>query len=599
MKRKVGWLFLSFLMALSLVLASCAPAEEEEEEVVVIEEEEEVVTEEEEEVVTEEEEEVVTEEEGAPQYGGTMTYVFRRPPQGFDEHLFSGAPTMNLTNEYLMGGNRKKGPGPNGDGATDYYLSWIPFPEYYDGQLAESYTLEPGKVTFKIRQEVYWQNKPPVNGREFDAYDAEFALSRSFFEERLYTYYPPGIGPDRIEATDKWTLECDIPIATTGLIFLELGGWCKILPPEPVEEYGDMMNWKNANGTGPYMLTDYVPMSSATFTRNPNYWMYDEFNPENQLPYIDTIKALVIQDMSTKLAALRTGKVDTLREILQEDADSLLATNPELESYGGYVQTGGYLYMRLDKPELPFADIRVRQAMAIAIDREAIVNDLYGGNASAYCYPAHPSPTFDVIRIPFEDLPEAVQELYDFNPTKAKALLAAAGYENGFKTKCNILMENIDIMSVIQANLLDVGIDMELIVMEDGAFSAMQSARAHEEMLYWTRSICVPWEMAEYKVGDPRNGSYVDDPFLTEARLKIMESFVVDMPSVYPYWKENVAAYLLEKAYHFTPPVAMNYTFWQPWLKDYYGEYSYGYYNVYDNFKWLWIDQDLKKSMGH
>ena len=82
-----------------------------------------------------------------------------------------------------------------------------------------------------------------------------------------------------------------------------------IYPPEVIEEHGDAQDWRNLVGTGPYMLTDWVKDSSVTYTKNPNYWGYDEKFPENRLPYLDEVKSLIIPDSSTLLAALRTGKI--------------------------------------------------------------------------------------------------------------------------------------------------------------------------------------------------------------------------------------------------------------------------------------------------
>ena len=76
------------------------------------------------------------------------------------------------------------------------------------------------------------------------------------------------------------------------------GGW--IYPPEVIGQHGHMQDWKTAVGTGPYMLTDWVKGSAITYTKNPNYWGHDEKFPENRLPYLDEVKALIIPDPSTR-----------------------------------------------------------------------------------------------------------------------------------------------------------------------------------------------------------------------------------------------------------------------------------------------------------
>ena len=64
------------------------------------------------------------------------------------------------------------------------------------------------------------------------------------------------------------------------------GSYMFIQPPEVIEQFGDMQDWRNIVGTGPFMMTDFVLDSSLTFTKNPNYWGFDEKYPENRLPYV-------------------------------------------------------------------------------------------------------------------------------------------------------------------------------------------------------------------------------------------------------------------------------------------------------------------------
>ena len=85
--------------------------------------------------------------------------------------------------------------------------------------------------------------------------------------------------------------------------------------PEVIEQSGDAKDWRNLVGTGPLMQTDVVEGSSYTWdTKNPNYWGYDEKYPENRLPYVDELRFLLMPEVATRLAALRTGKIDFIGE---------------------------------------------------------------------------------------------------------------------------------------------------------------------------------------------------------------------------------------------------------------------------------------------
>ena len=82
------------------------------------------------------------------------------------------------------------------------------------------------------------------------------------------------------------------------------------MPPEVIEQHGDVRDWRNLVGTGPFMLTDIVEGASLTYTKNPDYWGYDEKYPENRLPYVDELTRLEIPEEATALAALRSGRID-------------------------------------------------------------------------------------------------------------------------------------------------------------------------------------------------------------------------------------------------------------------------------------------------
>jgi len=78
----------------------------------------------------------------------------------------------------------------------------------------------------------------------------------------------------------------------------------------PVPANPALGNWHNAIGSGPFMLTDYVDSSSATYVANPNYWGFDFRWPKNKLPYLSQYKLLIIPAAPTAEAAMRVGKID-------------------------------------------------------------------------------------------------------------------------------------------------------------------------------------------------------------------------------------------------------------------------------------------------
>ena len=157
-----------------------------------------------------------------------------------------------------------------------------------------------------------------MNGREFDAHDVEWNFHR-YLGLGDFTEDGPSAGKGgvtmgaeivSVTATDKWTVEIKLAKPTLDVLGKMLNNYFIVLPREVIEKYGDAKDWRNLVGTGPWMITDLVDGSSLTYTKNPNYWGYDEKYPENRLPYIDQLRALIMPEVATHMAALRTAKVD-------------------------------------------------------------------------------------------------------------------------------------------------------------------------------------------------------------------------------------------------------------------------------------------------
>jgi len=604
-------------MVAALVLASCGPAEEGEEEVTpppIEEEEEEVVV-----VVPPEEEEVPPEgpemvkwtgkkADGTvvekwhekPRYGGVLTQGRETQPLFFDEILghVSNAPTIMITNEELLMGDWARGPA--GTGEASWLHIMFPALDTMTGMLAESWEMPDAETqVYHIRKGVYWHNKPPANGREMDAHDVVFSLIRLWQTTGSYhaSVYPWDITIESITAPDKWTVVIKSLPGKAGNAFEMACDHAKIVPRDTVERYGDLNDWRNSCGTGPFMLVDYVTGSSVTFERNDEYWGKDPLHPENQLPYLDGLKWLIIPDLSTRLAALRTAKVDHLRALQWEDAESLLQTSPELK-YIEYNPGGGWcLAWRIDKPDLPYYDIRVRRALNMAVNNQEIADTYFGGHAHIFTAPITPMIEYADIYTPLDEFPELIREQFEYHPDKARQLLAEAGYPDGFKTEAICYSSvHVDLLSIVKDYWAKIGVDLEIQKKEYGTYISIGARKTHQHMFVSGTISQIPFKFLTFQPGGYWNYNMVNDPRINDAFDTIMANRF-DVPKRRQLMKD-IVPYILEQAFRLDFPVANIDTFWWPWIKGFQGEYSVGYMNAEDFTWYVWLDQNLKEEMS-
>ena len=238
----------------------------------------------------------------APQYGGTITFAQQGEPAGPDT-VISGM----WAQIYVAGVLEKLVIGDWATPRDEWDFQVLNVPTNTIGALAESWS-QPDPLTYivKVRQGVHWHNKAPMNGRELTASDIEYnyhrilGLGSGFTERSEFATSFQGVQVESITATDKWTVVFELKeLNLVALASILDGDMAWIYPPEVIKEHGDVTDWRNVVGTGPMMLTDWTEGSSVTWDNNPDYRGYDEKYPENRLPYIDTLKALIMPEVAT------------------------------------------------------------------------------------------------------------------------------------------------------------------------------------------------------------------------------------------------------------------------------------------------------------
>jgi peptide/nickel transport system substrate-binding protein len=375
----------------------------------------------------------------------------------------------------------------------------------------------------------------------------------------------------------------------------------QVHPKEVIEEYGERAfeDWKNQVGTGPYILKDYVTGTGGTLVRNDNYWDYDERFPENKLPYLDTVKILIIPDSSTAYAALRTGKIDTQANVNWEIAEQLLKSTPYLK-YRTALGSSYGLRPRVDVK--PFDDIRVRKALNMAIDRETIAATFYGGNVEGIPV-AMTSPDLGDYYQSYTEWPADIAEGYMYDPAGAKALLAEAGYPSGFQTNVVIgSTSDLDLAQIFKAMLADVGIEMEINVVESTVFSSyVNTNRKHDQMAWdyfaWNFSPMRPFTL--FYSQNVRDNQNIVDPVFDAMYEKEVWTDAEPVISSAEYESRliqkvrDLNQYIVSQYWIVPAPQSFTLSFWQPWLMGYSGEIG----RCALNFSRCWIDQDMKKEL--
>ncbi|MBI4267614.1 MAG: ABC transporter substrate-binding protein [Chloroflexi bacterium] len=617
MKKKIGWLMVTCLMALSLVIASCAPASK-------------TPT-----ATTQPRTTVAPTTATAPtatatavpkapavdkpKYGGVLLTGRNADIVDFDDivGLPYAALLIQVTNDALWDGDWTKGPA-GGYGSNETYWDWHQDRwDHKTGYLAESWELAPtpdggGTVVWHLRQGIRFALNPDseasrlVGGREVISDDVVFSLNQQITDKRAFVYRAqPELRTLKISASDKYTVKFEVPPGAFEAAVSRLAS-AQVVPPEVVKKYGEMRDWRVSVGSGSFMLTEYIPGSSATLVRNPKYWMKNPIGPGkgDQLPYLDAVKILIIPDTSTRLAALRTAKLDHLgyhAPVGQEDAVQLRKQLPKLLSLktmrGGAISP---ISMKLDKP--PFNDIRVRRALFMATDFESIKNQYFKGDAQIITYPIGFDKAYASAYLGLDDpdMPASIRELYVYNVEKAKALLKEAGYPQGFKTK--LIFENaadqVDYFSIIKDMWAKIGVELTLETKEKAVYDATVRSRNFEGMI---RSHTAPTSML-YKLvmmrgADTTNPGGIADPVVESYYSKIQAAAGLLKWSEADQLHRELMKYALDQAWQIPVVGAPYYYFWWPWLKNYSGEAAVGYNNRHF-FDWVWLDQELKKSMG-
>jgi ABC-type transport system substrate-binding protein len=285
-----------------------------------------------------------------------------------------------------------------------------------EAELASSWERTPDGLsfTFKIKSGVKWQNVAPLNGRDFVAADAKSAFERYQKEGVYKTYW---VNVKSIEAPDASTVKITLTKPVVDFLYPLAGRYQTIFPHETVD---DGSIGKTVVGTGPLILKEAITGTRVALDKNPNYW-------ERQI-LIDGMEFRPMPDASARLAALRAGQVEYSYIVVgtKRDVDEVLKTNADMQVTMLRSSNSAGAVPLLNQQNPKWQDVRVRRALELSIDQNAISKLIFEGIGRTLSV----LPWFYV----FDDAPTIesgkLGNWVRYAPDEAKALLKAAGQEN-------------------------------------------------------------------------------------------------------------------------------------------------------------------------
>ncbi|MGE3590507.1 MAG: ABC transporter substrate-binding protein [Ilumatobacteraceae bacterium] len=320
--------------------------------------------------------------------------------------------------------------------------------------LAESWTVSPDGLswTFNLRSGVQFHNRDGSEAGEFTSADVKFTIETAMSTNS--TWYALSTWQavlSDIQTPDPQTVVINLKAPYPGLIgdvSSSVGG-LSIQSKAHIEAVGIEAALTDPVGTGPYVLKDQQRGASMTFEALPEHWRV--------VPEFQTITLNLIADETTRLANLETGSAD----IVQLSGSSLpelgsdVRTQQTPDAWTSHFFPGGMYFDRAEYVKVPYEDARVRKAMALAIDREALAETLYGGAAV-------PATGWGIYSFSNELTPP------EFDPEEAKRLLAEANWPSDYEITIWVQpspqLGDTELLSEAIAGMLaDVGIKSKLV----------------------------------------------------------------------------------------------------------------------------------------
>jgi peptide/nickel transport system substrate-binding protein len=356
-----------------------------------------------------------------PKRGGTINVGILAPISRMDPHTAPNQPafwTIGLIYSYLV--------------QYDKDLQLRP-------DLATSWERpDPRTHVFRLRRGVKFHN-----GREVTSTDVKYSIERIMDPRTGSSRRLRYASVERVEAPDPTTVVFRLRHPDNILPYLLADPASAIVPREVVEREGDLQ--RVAIGSGPFMLERLTADGGAVLVRNPDYY-------ERGKPYVDRVNLRNIPDNSARMTAVRTGDIDIATFLVTQQLP-LLRRDPSVIVTDGL--SGQYYFLALNARRPPYNDMKVRQAVAWALDRDTLVRVALAGEG----FPLNAGP------LPPWHWAGMKTPIFRRNLDRAKQLLSESSATRGFTLTIRVWASQdfvIDAVALIQQQLEPLGIRVQM-----------------------------------------------------------------------------------------------------------------------------------------
>jgi peptide/nickel transport system substrate-binding protein len=354
--------------------------------------------------------------------------------------------------------------------------------------LADKWTIsDGGKVyTFHLRDGVKFSNGQPVT-----AADVKYSLDRFGDPKTNATMSSVAVGYGTSTVVDDQTIKFTLKQPVAAFLYNISIFPAFIVPKDLLQKQGKAF-WKHPVGTGPFEVKEFVSGSHITFAKNPNYW-------ETGKPYLDTVRFNFAADSNSRILAVRGGSAQIMDGVPFSQITTLQA-DKKIVVQSAKVPL--FLGLWLNHKRKPLADVNVRKAMQLALDRQLMNKSIFRGLGTI------PNSVLMPLRY---DAPASQVKPYAFDLAQAKAAMAKSAYPDGFSTTLQYpsgydYYKQLGLL--MQQEYAAIGIKVKLVELDGATGTANWSAMKYDmtfPFASFTSDVTVPDEYADF-LADYDNG---------------------------------------------------------------------------------------------